>query len=102
MYHSRLVDQYFSLRAKIVRLLQSRQWLQWDMYIAGMGETRNAYKILVGKYLGKCPFGRPRRRWEDNTKMNVGRYVLSLVQIHVQWWALVLVVLNFLVIQSQC
>jgi hypothetical protein len=31
-----------------------------------MGETRNAYSILVGKLEGKRPRGKPRRRWEDN------------------------------------
>jgi len=32
---------------------------------------RNAYKILVGKHEGKRPFGRPRRRWEDNIRMDL-------------------------------
>jgi hypothetical protein len=31
-----------------------------------MGETRNAYRILVGKPEEKMPLGRPRRRWDDN------------------------------------
>jgi hypothetical protein len=35
------------------------------------GETRNAYKILVGKPEEKRPFGRPRCRWEDNNKMDL-------------------------------
>jgi hypothetical protein len=34
-----------------------------------MGETRNAYRILVGKLEGKIPLGRPRRRRMDNIKM---------------------------------
>jgi hypothetical protein len=34
----------------------------------GGGETRNAYRILVGKPEGKRPVGRPRRRWVDNIK----------------------------------
>jgi hypothetical protein len=34
-----------------------------------MGEMRIAYKILVGKPEGKSPLGRPRRRWEDNSRM---------------------------------
>jgi hypothetical protein len=37
-----------------------------------MGETRNAYRILVGKPEGKRPLGRPRHRWVDNIKMDLG------------------------------
>jgi hypothetical protein len=36
-----------------------------------MGETRNAYKILVGKPEGKRPLGRPRRRWVDKIKVDL-------------------------------
>jgi hypothetical protein len=36
-----------------------------------MGETRDAYRILVGKPEGKRPLGRPRRRWVDNIKMDL-------------------------------
>jgi hypothetical protein len=36
-----------------------------------MGEKRNAYRILVGTPEGKRPLGRPRRRWVDNTKMDL-------------------------------
>jgi hypothetical protein len=35
------------------------------------GEKRNAYRILVGKSEGKRQLGRPRRRWEDNIKMDL-------------------------------
>jgi hypothetical protein len=38
-----------------------------------MGETRNAYRILVGKPEGKRPLGRPRRRWVVNIKMDLKR-----------------------------
>jgi hypothetical protein len=37
-----------------------------------MGETRNAYRILVGKPAGKRPLGRPIRRWVDNIKIDFG------------------------------
>jgi hypothetical protein len=37
-----------------------------------MGEVRNAYIILVGKPEGRRPLGRPRRKWEDNIKMDLG------------------------------
>jgi hypothetical protein len=36
-----------------------------------MGETRNAYGILVGKPEAKRPLGRPRRRWVDNIKIDL-------------------------------
>ncbi|KAJ4449360.1 hypothetical protein ANN_00758 [Periplaneta americana] len=36
-----------------------------------MGESRNAYRVLVGRPEGKRPLGRPRRRWEDNIKMDL-------------------------------
>jgi hypothetical protein len=60
-----------------------------------MGETRNAYRILVGKPEVKRPLGRPRRRWVDNIKMNLGeigwddRDWIKLAQDRDQWRALV-------------
>jgi hypothetical protein len=36
-----------------------------------MGETRNAYRILVGKPEGKMPLGIPRRRWVDHINMDL-------------------------------
>jgi hypothetical protein len=40
-------------------------------HIACMGEKRNAHRVLVGKPERKRPLGRPRRRWEDNIKMDL-------------------------------
>jgi hypothetical protein len=37
-----------------------------------MGEGRNVYRVLVGKPEGKRPLGRPRRRWEDGIKTDLG------------------------------
>jgi hypothetical protein len=37
-----------------------------------MGEKRNAYRLLVGKPEGKRPLGRPRRRWVDNIRLDLG------------------------------
>jgi hypothetical protein len=37
-----------------------------------MGEKRNAYRLLVGKSEEKRPLGRPRRRWVDNIRINLG------------------------------
>jgi hypothetical protein len=36
-----------------------------------MGEERGVYRVLVGKPKRKRPLGRPRRRWEDNIKMDL-------------------------------
>jgi hypothetical protein len=36
-----------------------------------MGERRGAYRALVGKPEGRKPLGRPRRRWEDNIKIDI-------------------------------
>ncbi|KAJ4432619.1 hypothetical protein ANN_21242 [Periplaneta americana] len=36
-----------------------------------MGESRNAYRVLVGRPEGKIPLGRPKRRWENNIKMDL-------------------------------
>jgi hypothetical protein len=41
-------------------------------HVARMGEKRNAYRLLVGKPEGKRPLGRPRRRWVDNIRMELG------------------------------
>jgi hypothetical protein len=41
-------------------------------YVARIGENRNAYRILVGKPEGKRSLGKPRRRWLDNIKIDLG------------------------------
>jgi hypothetical protein len=43
--------------------------MRWAGHVARIGEKRNAYRILMGKQEGKRLLGRPRRRWEDNTKI---------------------------------
>jgi hypothetical protein len=45
-------------------MIKSRR-MRWAGHAARM-ETRNAYRVLVGKPEGKRPLGRPRRRWVDN------------------------------------
>jgi len=37
-----------------------------------MGDERKVYKVLVGKPEGKKPLGRPRRRWDDGIRMDLG------------------------------
>jgi hypothetical protein len=48
-----------------IRMIKSRR-KRWAGHVARMGEGRGVYRILVGK-----PDGRPRRRWEDNIKMDL-------------------------------
>jgi len=43
----------------------------WAGHVARMGEDRGVHRVLMGKPEGKRPFGRPRRRWEDNIKMDL-------------------------------
>jgi hypothetical protein len=65
-----------------------------------MGETKNAYRILVGKPEGKRPLGKPRRRWVDNNKMDLreigwgGMDWIELAQDRDQWRTLVNTVMN--------
>jgi hypothetical protein len=67
------------------------------------GERRGAYRALVGKPEGRRPLGRPRRRWEDNIKMDLqeverdAMYWIDLVQDRDRWRALVYTVMNPLV-----
>jgi hypothetical protein len=63
-----------------------------------MGEKRNAYRLLVGKPEGKRPLGRPRRRWVDNIRMDLGEVSdvvwIGLAKDRNRWRALVNSVLN--------
>ena len=54
----------------IFRVIKSRR-LRWAGRVARMEEGRSAFKILTGKPTGKRPLGSPRRRWEDNIRMDL-------------------------------
>ena len=54
----------------IVRAIKSRR-IRWAGHVACMGERRRVYRVLARKTQGKRPLGRPRRRWEDNIKMEL-------------------------------
>jgi len=54
----------------IVRVIKSRK-MRWVGHVARMGEGRDACRVFFGRAEGKRPLGRPRRRWEDNIKMDL-------------------------------
>ena len=54
----------------IVRVIKSIR-MRWAGHVARMGERRGMHRILVGEPEGKIPLWRPRRRWEDNIKMDL-------------------------------
>jgi hypothetical protein len=83
----------------IIGMIKSRK-MRWAGNVARMKEKRNAYRLLVGEPEGERPLGRPRRRWVDNTGMNLGEVVWDNfdwfvpVQNRNRWKALVNSVLN--------
>ena len=75
--------------------------MRWAGHVARMGEDRGVHRVLMGKPEGKRPLGRPRRRWEDNIKMELeevgGGHAdwMELAQDRDGWRALVGTVRNF-------
>ena len=74
--------------------------MRWVGHVARMREMRGVYRVLVGEPEGRRPLGRPRRRWEDNIKMDLhevgflGMDWIELAQDRAWWRALVNVVMN--------
>jgi len=54
----------------IVRVIKSRR-MKWAGHVKRMGERRGVYGVFVGEPEGKRPLGRPRRRREDNIKIDL-------------------------------
>ena len=61
----------------IIGSFKSRR-LRWAGHVAGLEQFRNAYRVSMGKPEGKRPLGRPRRRWEDNIKIDLRRWFVIL------------------------
>jgi hypothetical protein len=68
LHNEELNDLYSS--PNIIQVVRSRR-MRWAGHVARMGEKRGAYRILLGRPEGRRPLGRPRRRWEDNIKMDL-------------------------------
>jgi hypothetical protein len=97
LHNEELHDLYSS--PTIVRLIKSRR-MRWAGQVAGMGEGKGVCKVLMAKPEGDRPLGRPRRRWEDNIKMDLqevgcgGMDWIELAQDRDRWRALVNAVMN--------
>ena len=96
--HNEELSDLYSLPS-IVRVVKSRR-MRWAWHVARMGEGRVVHRVLVGKPEGKIPLGRPRRRWEDNIKMDLREVgggcgdSMELAQDRDRWRTLVSTVMN--------
>jgi hypothetical protein len=83
----------------IIRMIMSRR-MRWAGHAAQIGAKRNTYRILVGEPEGKRPLRRPKRRWVDKIKMDLGEIGwggvdwIDMAQDGDQWRALVNTVMN--------
>jgi hypothetical protein len=97
LHNEELRDLYSS--PSVIRIIKSRR-MRWAGHIARMGEKRNAYRLLVGKR----PLGRPRCRWVNNIRIDLGEVGwgdvdwIGLVKDRNRWRALVNSVLNLRVL----
>jgi hypothetical protein len=96
--HNEELRDLYSL-SSIIRIMKSRR-MRWAGHVARMGEKRNAYRLLVGKPEGKRLLGRPRCRWVDNIRMDLGEVGwgdvdwIGLAEDRNRWRALVNSLLN--------
>ena len=61
------IEVFIKLKISVIK---SRR-LRWISHVGRMEEGRITFKIFTGKSTWKRPLGRPRRKWEDNIKMNL-------------------------------
>jgi hypothetical protein len=103
LHNEELNDLYSS--PNTIRVIKSRR-MRWAGHVARMGEGRGAHRVLVGRPEGRRPLGRPRRRWEDNIKMDLqevgwgGMDWIDMAQDWDRWRALVSAVMYLRVPQN--
>jgi len=96
--HNEGLRDLYSLH-NIARVVKPRR-MRWVVHVERMGEGRGVHRVLMGKPEGKRPLGRPRRKWEDNIKLDLrevegGGDWMELVQYRDRWRSLVNTVMNF-------
>jgi hypothetical protein len=97
LHNKELRDLYSS--PSIITIIKSRK-MRWAGNVARMREKRNVYMLLVEKPKGKRQLGRPRRRWMDNIRLDLGEVGwggvdwIGLAQDRNRWTALLNSVLN--------
>jgi hypothetical protein len=97
------------MRGAIIHYPNTYSWLGAQLKISvgnalplpnGLGGKTGVYRVLFGRTKGKRPLGRPRRRWDDNIKIDLretgidGENWIQLTQDRVQWRACVNMVMN--------
>ena len=91
--HNEELSDLYSLPNNVL-VVKSRR-MRWAGHVARMGEERGVHRILVGKPEVKIPLRRPRRRWEDNIKIDLQEVGgscgdwMELAQDRDRWRALV-------------
>jgi hypothetical protein len=99
LHNEELHGLYSSPSITSIRVIKARR-IRWAGHVACMGKVRGAYNILVGRPEGRRPLERPRRRWEDNIKMELKEIGfgdadwIHLAQDRDRWQALVNTVMN--------
>jgi hypothetical protein len=97
LHNKELHDLYSS--PSIIRIIKSQR-MRRAGHVARIGEKRNAYRLLVGKPEGRRPLRRPRRRWVDNIRIDLGEVGwgdldwIGVAKDRNRWRALVNLVLN--------
>jgi hypothetical protein len=98
LFHNEELHGLYS-SPSIVRVVKARR-MRWAGHVGRMKEVTGAYNILVGRPEGRRPLGRPRRRWEDNIKIDPRKMGFGDVdwihwaQDRESWRALVNTVMN--------